>query len=259
MKVRRVGRDAGRAECAEELALNDVVTDLEVLVDRVEVHVRGERAVIVLDAHEATAHAVAAIEAALDADEHATRHCDDRLTTWALEIHSAVTATAVAPIDAMAKRAEVTVRIHRNVLLGAGDRMNPLAERRIALVELHRDDRNRVGRFIALCGRRLDRRLFSHRTRASQRDGLGRDRVLERRRRNEMLAGPALPRDHDRKDRAHADSCCDPARLTHGRSCDHDRERDGFGGLDDGRHLRLVPAGDVPQLDTLSGDARPTL
>src|SRR5687767_14367313 len=100
MRRRRV--DGCRAERAEILARIDASTGGEILGDFVEMHVRGESAVVVLEANVATAASVGAKLAALDADDRARGNGDDRSAAWTVEIDAAVAATALGAVDAFA-------------------------------------------------------------------------------------------------------------------------------------------------------------
>src|SRR5690606_2699072 len=117
------------------LAAVDPVADLQALDDRVEVHVRGERAVVVLDADIAAAPAVASQLRALDPNDDAIADGDDRAADRAREIDAAVAGAALIAHHADAPCAEPRGRAVGHLLVGTGDRIDPVEQRRIQLVE----------------------------------------------------------------------------------------------------------------------------
>ena len=104
VQVRRRREHRGRAERADVLAADDVIAGLQAVGDVVDVHVRGERAVVVLDADVAAADPVEAELLALDADDDAVGHRDDRPAARAVEVDAAVALAALGARHEIAMR-----------------------------------------------------------------------------------------------------------------------------------------------------------
>src|SRR5882672_1717638 len=111
-RARRLGGRRAHQERrgADVLAGRDAVADAEV-GDVVHVHVRRERAVVVLDPDVAAAAAVEAELAELDADHRAGGDRDDRPAARAVEIDAAVALAALRALDALAARTEMAARL----------------------------------------------------------------------------------------------------------------------------------------------------
>ena len=128
VQVWRSGVDRSRAERSDLLATIDMIADFETFDDRIQVHVRRERAVVVLYADIATAATVSSELGAFDSNNDAVCDCDYWPTDRSAKVNATMARATFRAHHANATGAEERCPAIGELLVRAGDGVNPIEQ-----------------------------------------------------------------------------------------------------------------------------------